>query len=537
MKLSPRMTALALAVVFWSCADNGVTQVKMPPLRASFDLSQNLPLVYDAENTGSGLVAAVPSFAQSPNNLILPDPFRFFNGTVNLSFGAWENRRAEVLASLAAYEIGPKPGPSDVTETASMAHGQPGYDTLIVVVTRKSNGVSLTLRSRVYLPTSGGTGPYPAIIGMNSGSGSLPSDIFTSRNIVRVAFMHNQVTTMSMFGSPNHSNDPYFKMYPEYSAGVNSSPSPNVGQYSAWSWGVSRIIDGLRLVASQGQLPIDMSHLGVTGCSYAGKMAMFAGALDERVALTIAQESGGGGIPSWRASTVLKDPRGDVERFVNTNDQWFINPMRQQFNDANIFKLPHDHHELMALVAPRALLATNNLSYVWLSNPSAYVDSRATQEIYKEMGIGDRFGFIIDGNHMHCAIPASQRPIIEAFVDRFMLGLNTTTDAQVYTGSDFYTSPVDPQFNYQGWMPWSLRRDISTLVAEGTLTADQGAGLSDKLEAALTSIATGRTNPALNQLDAFSNQVNALTTAGKLTPDQAAVLTAKINATKTRLGA
>jgi hypothetical protein len=31
------------------------------------------------------------------------------------------------------------------------------------------------------------------------------------------------------------------------------------------------------------------------GCSYADKMALFAGAFDERIALTIAQESGGGG--------------------------------------------------------------------------------------------------------------------------------------------------------------------------------------------------------------------------------------------------
>jgi hypothetical protein len=32
----------------------------------------------------------------------------------------------------------------------------------------------------------------------------------------------------------------------------------------------------------------------------AGKMALFAGAFDERVALTVAQENGGGGAPAWR---------------------------------------------------------------------------------------------------------------------------------------------------------------------------------------------------------------------------------------------
>ncbi len=340
-----------------------------------------------------------------------------------------------------------------------------------------------------------------------------------------------------MFGSPNHNGDPFFLMYPEYQAGVGSSANANYGQYAAWSWGVSRLIDGIQLLASQGVLPVDVHHLGVTGCSYAGKMAMFAGALDERVALTIAQESGGGGIPAWRASTVLKDPRGDVERFVNTNDQWFINPMRAQFNDVNIFKLPHDHHQLMALIAPRALLATNNYDYVWLSNPSAYVDARATQEIYTELGIPDRFGFVIDGSatgnaHSHCAVPASQRPIIEGFVDKFMMGNAAANTAAEVTPYPYEGYAVD----YAGWMPWSMRRDISTLVAQGTLTADQGAGLRDKLEAALTSIAAGKTRPALNQLDALTNQVNAFVGNGKLTPDQGAVLLGKINSTQARLG-
>jgi hypothetical protein len=524
MKLSPRMIALALPVL-WSCAiDDGVSPVNTAAPR--FYLAQNLPLVYDVENTGANFATTVPSFAQSPSNLILPDPFRSFNGSVDLTFAGWEHRRAEVLASIEQYEIGPKPDPSDVDITASMAHGLPGYDTLIVVVTRKSNGQSLTLRSRVNLPA--GSGPFPAIIGMNSPSGSVPSDIFTSRNIARITYRHNDVTRY--FGkSPTN---PYFILYPEYgAAGV-------VGQYSAWAWGVSRLIDGIALAARQGDLPIDVSHLGVTGCSYAGKMALFAGALDERVALTIAQESGGGGMPSWRPSWVLRDPRGDVERIGNTDGSWFITGMKTQFAGDNVFKLPHDHHQLMALVAPRGLLATNNYDYIWLSNPSAYISAKAAQETYRQLGIVDRFGYIVDGSltgnsHGHCQVPASQRPALEAFVDRFLLGLNVNTDIAAAQVSPYTDAVVDSR----GWLPWSLRSDIADLVAQGTLTADQGAGLSDKLEAALSSIANGKTNPALNQLNAFANQVNAFVTAGKLTPQQGAVLTDKVNSTKTRLGA
>ena len=301
MKLSPRIIALALPLL-WGCADNqGVTSVK-PVTAPMFDLAQNLPLVYDVENTGANFAPLVPSFDQSPSNLILPDPFRLFNGTIDPSFGGWERRRAELLASIEQYEIGPKPGASELTESATFA-----ANTLTVVVTRKSNGKSITFKSPIFLPA--GTGPFPAMIGMTwicfepwfpcTGVGSLPTDIFTSRNIARIPYFHNQATTY--YGkSPN---DPYFQLYPEYSA------SGVVGQYSAWSWGVSRLIDGIQIAVRDGTLPIDTRHLGVTGCSYAGKMALFAGAMDERVALTIAQESGGGGMPSWRPSWVLRDPR------------------------------------------------------------------------------------------------------------------------------------------------------------------------------------------------------------------------------------
>jgi len=522
MKLLRRSAALAVPVL-WLLASAGCARPGQTAASPQLEVSQDLPLVYDVENTGAKATSAVPSFEASPAIPILPDPFRSFDGRVDLSFGNWANRRAEVLASLEQYEIGPKPDPADVAVTASVSG-----DTVIVVVTRKSNQRSLTLRSRVQLPE--GSGPFPAVIGMNSPSGSIPPDVFTSRNIARIAFLHNQLTAMSMQGSPDHGQDPYFLLYPEYSAGTASS---NVGQYSVWSWGVSRLIDGLQLLARQGALPIDTRRLAVTGCSYAGKMALYAGALDERIALTIAVESGGGGMPAWRSSQALRDPRGDVEKIDNTSGQWFIQGMKAQFADDLVYRLPHDHHQLLAMVAPRALLATNNLDFVWLSNPSAYISARAAQETYTQLGAGDRFGFIVDGGHGHCQIPASQRPGIEAFVDRFLLGRDVATDVHVYTPPDFYPNP---EFDYQGWMPWSLRRDVATLVAQGSLTNAQGAALRDRLEAALSSIAAGQTSPALNQLVEFTNQLDTFVSNGTLTADQRARLMATVNSTRARLG-
>jgi hypothetical protein len=483
--------------------------------------SQRAPFVYDVENTGAGLPKpALPVVNHLPSNPILPDPFRAFNGSVASGFAGWERRRAEVMASLEHYEIGPKPAPADVDVTATYAN-----DTLSVVVTRKSNGRSLTLKSPIFLPS--GSGPFPAVIGMTwrcstafpcTGTGSLPSDIFTSRNVARIPYFHDQVTK---YRDSTHANDAYFSLYPEYHVA-----NGNIGQYSAWAWGVSRLIDGIQIAARQGSLPIDLSHLAVTGCSYAGKMALFAGALDERVALTIAQESGGGGMPAWRVSHAL-EPNGSVEKIDNTNYTWFRKDMKA-FSADTVFRLPHDHHELMAVVAPRALLATGNTDYTWLSNRSAYVSARATRETYEQLGVGDRFGFYIDGGHPHCNVPTGERPVIEAFVDKFLLGQSADTIVEV--------APY-PDLDYQGWMPWELRREINQLVLGGTLTPKQGAALNDALEAALAGIAAGKTPHALKQLDAFVNQANALVKIGALTAEQGAAMIGRINSTRTRLGA
>jgi len=388
----------------------------------SVSLFAQIPTVYAKENTGAAFVPPpLPAINQLSVIDPLPDPFMWASGRGrSTKFKDWERRRNEIKAEIEHYEIGIKPNrPENITASYSNADS-----TLTVNVAVDTK--TLTLTAKVILPS--GSGPFPAVIGMNSPNGSVPADIFSSRNIARIRYVHNQVTT---YNAPKNT-DPYYQLYPELFGAS--------GQYSAWAWGVSRIIDGLELV--QSTLPIDLKHLAVTGCSYAGKMALFAGAFDERIALTIPQESGGGGAPAWRVSETL----GDVEKLGGTSHQWFRETMFQ-YSGLNVYKLPYDHHELLAMVAPRALLVTGNTDYMWLSNPSCYVSARAAKEIYKTLGVSDRMGFYIDGGHGHCAIPASQRPAVEAFVDKFLLGKSTVT-------TDTVTIHPYPDMDYKSWYQW-----------------------------------------------------------------------------------
>ena len=394
-------------------------------------------LVYSVEFTGTNFPAPpLPPLTNLPTIVPLPDPFAWANDPLNTndtrstSFYDWGHHRAEIKAQLENYEIGTRPtvDPTNIFASYSPLSGTSG--TLTVRMTNVVAGVpkTLTLTCAVSLPA--GSGPFPAIIGMNSPNGNINASLLTG--VARITFSHNQVTT---YGNPQISN-PFYQLYPD----LNIS---NTGQYTAWSWGVSRIIDGLQQV--QGSLPIDLTHIAVTGCSYAGKMALFCGAFDERIALTIAQESGGGGANSWRYNHT--EPAGTVECIDNTDYNWFKDSMRD-FAGNNVSRLPEDHHMLCAMVAPRALFATGNPDFTWLGNPSCYVNCRAVERIYDTFGISDRFGFNIIGGHNHCATTASIDSEMGAFINKFLLGqTNVNTLIRDYPAA--YSS-----INYGSWSAW-----------------------------------------------------------------------------------
>ena len=387
---------------------------------------EKLPLVYNKENTGADCpVPYMPILEKLPLVKSLPDPFEWADSTSRIKYYSdWRIRREQIGAQIQYFEIGEKP-PRPDTITASYSKS----DSMLTVNVTK-NGQTLTLTSKVNLPT--GTGPFPVMIGMNLPPEFLiPSSILSSHNIVTIKFSTDQVTS---YWKPNDSN-PYFKLYPNLNL-------DNIGQYSAWSWGVSRLIDGLELVKND--LPIDLKRIGVVGCSYSGKMALYAGAFDERIALTIALESGGGGATSWRFSHT--EPAGSVEDIDNTNYDWFRNDMRQ-FSGDNVYYMPEDHHELMAMVAPRALYVTANPDYTWLSNQSCYVASNGAKKVYDALGVPDRFGYSIVGKHLHCRVPESQVPEIAAFIDKFLFSkknVNTNSIAD---------SPYN--IDLSNWITWT----------------------------------------------------------------------------------
>jgi endo-1,4-beta-D-glucanase Y len=380
-----------------------------------------IPLVYDKEYTNDNFqLPGILPIDKLPEIATLPDPFAWADGSGrSTDFKDWKRHRFEIAHQLQHYELGMKPvTPRDSIEATL------NNDTLRVIV--HENGEVLLLTAPIKYPE--GNGPFPAIIGIGRPTGALPEQLFDKRKIAQITFDFTQV----MSHTQKRGNEPINRLYPEQT---------EMGSYCAWSWGISRLIDGLEKVGKKSR--IDLSHLAISGCSFAGKMALFAGAFDERIALTIAQEPGGGGVNAWRVSETLEN----VETLGRTNYAWFLESMRQ-FAGKNVNRLPIDHHELAALIAPRALLVLGNTDYEWLAEESNYVSCQAARMVWKAFGIEDRMGFSIQGGHMHCMLPKSQYPEVEAFIDKFLLG---KTDVDTFVTKADMFEDVD----YLKWMPWA----------------------------------------------------------------------------------
>jgi hypothetical protein len=380
-------------------------------------IAQEIPLVYKVENTGANCPATTLfTLNELPSIDHLPDPFEWSNGSGRITgIKDWQCRRAEIGTEIQHYEIGTKPAPPRNLQAKFSQEG-----ILTVIIVEKNDTLKLT--SKITLPK--GNGPFPAVIGIGGGTGSLPPDIFITRGIATIQFNFGEV----MAWKPRRGKEPFNRLYPD----------STVGSFVAWAWGISRIIDGLEKVP---EIKIDLRHLALSGCSFAGKIALYAGAFDERIALTISQESGGGGAAAWRVTDALPGKRETLRNAQGV--PWYAQDLTL-FNEA-VRKLPFDHHELMAIVAPRSLLILGNPDYEWLADESGYVSCMAAKEVWKAFGIPDRFGFSIVAGHGHCQLPDSQRPEVIAFVEKFLLG-DTTINTNIST-SPYHT-------DLSRWISW-----------------------------------------------------------------------------------
>jgi hypothetical protein len=155
-------------------------------------------------------------------------------------------------------------------------------------------------------------------------------------------------------------------------------PGPDEwGAISAWAWGVSRILDYFATDKS-----VDAQRVALFGHSRLGKAALWASALDDRIAAVYASCSGEMG-----AALARRDWGETVDDMAQNFPYWFATNFQKYVGRWN--EMPVDAHMLIALSAPRPVFITGGTGDQWADPKGEFFAEVAGGPVYRLLGKKD----------------------------------------------------------------------------------------------------------------------------------------------------
>jgi len=373
----------------------------------------------------------LPAVDRLPRMDGLPDLLQFQDGTPVTNRADWRRRRAEIIELVQYYEYGhlpPAPG-NVVAETISSVPALAGAATEKRLLLSMGPGHRIRVHVRMLVPQRGrpfnrkehspvqglSVGskpdrfPLPVIVlNANHQDGHTPID----RELIERGYALAVYNRTDL--APDQENDPN---RPPGSARL-AYPQYDWATLAIWAWGGMRLLDYLETVDG-----IDSAKVVITGHSRGGKVALLAGALDERFALVVPNGSGCGGTGSFRVQgngSESLEAITDPKRF----SYWF-HPRLRKFA-GRLDRLPLDQHFLRALVAPRGLLSTDALGDAWGNPLGTEVTYEAAQKVFDLLGVPDH-----QGQHFrpgkHDQLAEDWHALVD-FADRLFFGRPTQRD-------------------------------------------------------------------------------------------------------------
>jgi len=406
----------------------------------------------------------------------LPDPFTFLNGKKVQSVIDWSARRDEIKDLIQYYEYGYMPNaPEEVT--ASENNGT-------VTVSIQDKGKTASFDAKLTIPTvaqCGKKGPYPVIVSIDFRAGA-GNAIYLNAGYSVLSL------TYTSFASDNRDHKgAFYTLYP-----YDVTTGSDAGTLLAWAWGASRGVDALFYLAKNNPIyanTFDLGKLVVTGFSRCGKAALVAGLMDERFGVVNPGASGCGGAAVYRYDSFGNTPYrsapfgnvyswgiatgcevlGDRIRHQghNSNEMLarFLNPGRIYKTNTNGYaeRLPYDHHEIIAAIAPRAVIITAAVNDYANAAEGDCISVEGAKPVYRFLGASQNLALNLrtfdeanpQGLGMGHRVDNNQIKNLVNFCNMVLYGIPLTEEFK----NKFYTNPYLPTFDtyYSGlasMMPW-----------------------------------------------------------------------------------
>ncbi|MGA2678810.1 MAG: acetylxylan esterase [Sedimentisphaerales bacterium] len=318
---------------------------------------------------------------------ILPDPLVMLNGDKVSDVNTWKvKRRPEILRLFETNVYGRNVvgRPAGMTwkvtaENRSDMNGLAITKTVTIYFTGKDNGPKMDVN--IVLPASAAQKPVPLIAIVEWAP---KKQLLLDHGYGLATFNAAQIEPDIKIGSYERSIRKFFAKPDQNQPGPDLSSAAQTkgdewGAIGAWAWGLSRAMD--YIVTDK---DIDANKVCVAGFSRFGKVAMWAGAQDERFAIVFSGESGCGG------AVIVRRGFGETVKSINGYaPHWFCQNFKTYNSRVN--DLPVDWHMLVALMAPRPVYIGTAEKDLWGDPRGSFLSAKYAEPVYQlfgEKGLG-----------------------------------------------------------------------------------------------------------------------------------------------------
>ena len=324
-----------------------------------------------AQNYDEAKVAAytLPEILISSRNQVITDK------------SSWENiRRHEILALFKNEVYGQMPKTYDsssyiFTNLASDAmKGKATLKQVEITVWKIGKAIKINL---VYFVPNARKGSSPAFLLINNRdrkntdpgrveiSEFWPAELLIDSGYAIAAFHVSDLAP----DDKDHYQDGVLQLYPDQMKVPNGMKA-----IGAWAWGAARVLDYFELDSD-----INAKRVSVVGHSRGGKAALWAGANDQRFAITFSNNSGNTG------AALSRRKFGETVKVINTNFPHWFTENYKKYND-NEEALPVDQHMLISLIAPRPVYITSATKDLWADPTGSYLSLLHAKKVYDLYG-------------------------------------------------------------------------------------------------------------------------------------------------------